>query len=229
MNGENKDNNVVINEEVLLNKFFDEIKYYAPNYEKIVYANQYGEKLSENEIYERKLESFCTNMRLLRKNRRISAETMGERLSCTKQNISKIENKKIKKIPINNLEFIHSRLDVSIAFLLGLTPDDGSEPSLTEYYFWEHPESEFVKIRHRIGQEKPLSYAMDYFGKPSKKIIESLIPKLEKDYELLSALDDILSAQPEVRKANIEIIKNLSKILLSKNRQILQTPQKHKE
>ena len=93
MEGENKNNNIVVNDEELLDKFFDEIKYYAPNYENIVYANQYGEKLSENEIYERKLESFCTNMRLLRKNRRISTQVMGERLSCTKQNISKIENK----------------------------------------------------------------------------------------------------------------------------------------
>ena len=74
----------------------------------------------------------------------MSLEDIGDILDCTRQNISKIENGKLKTFPAKKIPIIALRLGVSPAYLLGLA-DQKYKPNRIECFFWEHPDLLFVE------------------------------------------------------------------------------------
>lgn len=202
--------------EDMINSFRDEMRSYVPNWSAIIEANEPRDKYFSQETQKTPVESFCDAIKSIRKKMNLTQEQMGERLSCSRQNINKIEHKIPKTIPVDKLESISECFSVSVAYLLGLIDDDSIEPDITEYYFWEHPNSEYLAIKDEVVN-KPLIYPLETFGVPKevliKRLTENLKNKLENKYDVIVALNTILEL-PNAKKRTraLSIIENLSKI-----------------
>lgn len=195
----------------LILNFKQEIQSYTPDWKKIIHTNQSMEKISIEEILDRKVIIFRKRMCALRKSRGLTQAQMAERLSCSKQYVSKIE-KSIKNIPIKILEDIHKCFAVPIAYLLGLIDDDICEPDIAEYYFWENPHSKYNIVKSDVINER-LLHPMEFFGAPQKTLEEKVFEEIKKHYDLLMLFDDIMNCSKEKKEKMIQIMKFLNKTL----------------
>lgn len=202
----------VAEREKLTEDFWDEMGNYSPDWDKIIKMNRPTGNYAPAEIQKMTVEPFCNALKHLREKRQLTLKEMGERLSYTKQYISRIEHCAIKNIPINKLELISGCFSVSIAYLIGIIDDDSCEPDLAQYYFWEHPDCKYLPIKDEVIH-KPLIYPIEFCGKPLENLIKELEQKIGNDYELALALNTILDLKNLKRKKLITIIKNLSQIL----------------
>ncbi len=186
--------------ELLMERFAKEMTTYYPNWNAIINVNHITP-----DIFGKRLEA-------IRKERDLSQAEMGERLSYSKQAISKLEKGKNKKIPVDKLEFISNVFSVSVAYLLGLEKEAKTALDKRHYYFLEHPKNDFEYIKNDIFNDA-LIYPMETFGASTDKLLTLVIEGLKEDYALLSAIYRILRAQDSKKKNACEIIKSIEKIL----------------
>ena len=186
--------------ELLMERFAKEVTTYYPDWNAIINANHITP-----DIFGKRLEE-------IRKGQSLKQAEMGERLSYSKQAISKLEKGKNKKIPVDKLEFISNVFSVSVAYLLGLEENKEIAVDKRHYYFWEHPKNDFEYIKKDIFNDT-LKYPMETFGASTDKLLTLVIKGLKKDYALLSAIYWILRAEDSKKKTACEIIKSIEKIL----------------
>lgn len=89
---------------------------------------------------DKKIQSYSKAIREIRLKRGKSLEEMGKILGCTRQNVMKIEQDKIKTLPVEKIPTIAKAIGVSPAYLLGLA-EDNYMPARIECFFWEHPDA----------------------------------------------------------------------------------------
>lgn len=89
---------------------------------------------------DKKIQSYSKAIREIRLKRGKSLEEMGKILGCTRQNVMKIEQDKIKTLPVEKIPTIAKAIGVSPAYLLGLA-EDNYMPTRIECFFWEHPDA----------------------------------------------------------------------------------------
>ena len=195
----------------LKNQFAKEISCYIPDWKRIITANQTNENLKYDEIIDRKVEIFRKRMHDMRKDRGLTQAQMAERLSCTKQYISKIE-KNINRIPVERLADINRIFGVPIPYLLGLTDSEEIIPKNEEIYFWENPKSKYSVIKDDVIKE-PYINPMIFWGPPSETLADKVLEKIKDDYAILTLLDDILKSSKEKREKILKSVKFLMEIL----------------
>lgn len=202
---------------LMVTKFFEQTQGYRPDWKKIAETNQYVGKLTDQEAYAKKLAAFKKAIAVIKEEHELSHQQMADRLSCSKQQISKILTSNInpkngtvsiKKIPTDKIDLITEVFSVSGAYLLGLTEDVEKEFSYEAYYFWENPDSEFLPIRDRVVKE--YQYGVATFGSPLALLKEKLWENLKDDYELILALNSMLKS--EDRKKYVDIIKAIYRL-----------------
>lgn len=89
---------------------------------------------------DKKIQSYSKAIREIRLKRGKSLEEMGKILGCTRQNVMKIEQDKIKTLPVEKVPTIAKAMGVSPAYLLGLA-EDNYMPTRIECFFLEHPDA----------------------------------------------------------------------------------------
>lgn len=188
------------NIEELKKEFNNMIRIYKPNWQRIIDVNNISTKI------------FGSKLRELRRSRDLSGAELGERLSCSKQNISKIENGENKRIPIEKFELIESLFPIPIAYLLGLTDDDDRTIDRTEYYFWENPDSKFNAIKNEVINGG-LLIPFETWGFSKERIMEEVIELLQNDYELANAIHTFFIPENGKSRYIREVIINLKNIL----------------
>lgn len=193
--------------ELLKERFYREMQYYCPNWKRIVHTNQSG----RDGDYGKKLQDFCEAMKSIRETRGLSMQKMGERISYSRQFICEIEKKGIKKLPIHKLGLIANTFSVSVAYLIGLVEDDYCEPNITQYYFWEYPNSQYEIIKEEVI-EGSLIHPMQTWGSPIDTILGEISQMLKNDYELALSIQEILKREGRKRGEIVSIIKSLAKI-----------------
>ncbi len=198
-------------EEELVQKFNQEIKYYKPDWKKIIYANQSDEELTLDEILDKKVEVFKKRMREMRKSRGLTQEMVAKMLNCSKQYISKMENS-IINIPIKELGDIERFFDVPIAYLIGLTDNELDVPDDTECYFWENPNSQYNIIKSKVVTKRLIN-PFESWGTPPETIEKRVFNEIKDHYDILTLIDDIMRCSKEKRERLILIMKYLNKIL----------------
>ena len=177
---------------------------------------------------DRKLEAFCKAIKEIRLQREMSLEDIGDILDCTRQNISKIENGKLKTFPAKKIPIIALGLGVSPAYLLGLA-DQKYKPNRIECFFWEHPDILFVEnnaqntIRLIEESKQIISYVKFYREinpEDSYRFYETDLEQAQerlktvisdiKDNELVYSLEKILNPYSARYGTAVSIIKAVS-------------------
>lgn len=159
---------------------------------------------------DKKIQSYSKAIREIRLKRGKSLEEMGKILGCTRQNVMKIEQDKIKTLPVEKIPTIAKAIGVSPAYLLGLA-EDNYMPTRIECFFWEHPDAldfestydaeKFFKMWDKIIffvrfyiEDNPVDSSR--FFESNYEIIQEKLKTLIEgidDIELLSSLERILN------------------------------------
>lgn len=159
---------------------------------------------------DKKIQSYSKAIREIRLKRGKSLEEMGKILGCTRQNVMKIEQDKIKTLPVEKVPTIAKAMGVSPAYLLGLA-EDNYMPTRIECFFWEHPDAldfesaydaeKFFKMWDKIIffvrfyiEDNPVDSSR--FFESNYEIIQEKLKTLIEgidDIELLSSLERILN------------------------------------
>ena len=186
--------------DILINAFENEMRHYFPNWNAIIEANNIAP------------ETFGQRLRKLRESRGLTQVEMGERLSCGKQNISKIENGKNKNIPVKKLDDLSDLFSVSVAYLLGLDDDDSLYFDKSQYYFWEYPDNKYEFVKKDV-LNKPLIYPMETWGNSLENMLKTVIEGLRTDYDLTQFLHLFFTAKKTKQKKIRNIVIAIKKIL----------------
>lgn len=186
--------------DILISEFENEMIDYFPNWNIIIEKNNVTTK------------TFGQRLKKLRESRGLTQKEIGDQLSYKKQNISKIEKGKNKKIPVNKLDFISDQLSVSVAYLLGLEEDDSLHYDKRHYYFLQCPNKKYEPVKKDVFL-KPLVYPMETWGIPMDNMMNTVIEGLKTDYELIAFLYFIFTAKKEKQKKIRDIINAIKKIL----------------
>lgn len=186
--------------DILINAFENEMMHYFPNWNAIIEANNIAPEI------------FGQRLRKLRESRGLTQVEMGERLSCGKQNISKIENGKNQNIPVKKLDDLSDLFSVSIAYLLGLNDDDSLQFDKRQYYFWEYPDNKYEFVKEDV-LKKPLTFPMETWGNPLENMLKTVIEGLRTDYDLTQFLYLVFTAKKTKQKKIRDIVIAIKKIL----------------
>jgi transcriptional regulator with XRE-family HTH domain len=198
--------------ERLKKRFKKTMEGYLPNLKEIANQKQEIDKDAPEDPYTRRLTSFCSAMRQIRSESNLSVIQMAERLGYSRTNIYKIENEEIKRIPFDKFKQISKIFEVSPAYLLGLVEEATEFPKLSQYYFWEHPNNDFLEIKNDVIEKSDIA-PMAFWGNPKKELLDMVTRELANDYNLLYSLSVILKSDPKKKKYIFDIIKSFAEII----------------
>lgn len=206
----NKTSNKMSNEE-LKKRFYEKLYSYTPNWSKIVAINN-ETGLPDEEDYQKKLEAFKSAIRYLMKVEKLTYTEMAQRCGYgnKRQSFAKVVTQNtnplkgtqpIKKIPVKKLSHIAATFTTSEAFLLGFTRNRNAAFTPEYYYFKENPKSEFLPIKKDVATR--LEYGIETYGPSLERLIDNLMEVIKEDYELLTALNQMLRGYKKERYRQI--------------------------
>ncbi len=189
-----------ISKQDLKKRFYEKLYLYTPNWQKIVAINN-ETGLPDEEDYQKKLESFKSAIRKLMEAEKLTYTEMAQRCGYgnKRQSFAKVVTKNtnplkgtqpIKKIPVDKIPNIAATFTTSEAFLLGFTEDRNAAFTPEYYYFKENPKSEFLPIKEDVVTR--LEFGIETFGAPLNILMDNLMEVTKEDYELLTALNQML-------------------------------------
>lgn len=206
-------------EKALLNEFKNVLKFYSPNWEKIIDTNQYPKDYPDG-MYEFKLKSFGKAMKHMRENYEGGSKSyrqFAELVPFSHEYISRIEKNKIRKLNAAKLEQIAIDFNLSVAYLIGLTHEQNYEPGKIDLYFWENPDSKYKEIEAEIREALPDETGKYYMIKPVNRISldklkERIAELIGNNHQLAYSIHGLLSCPHKKRQNVIKILEHLNKI-----------------
>lgn len=209
-----------MNNEMLLNEFLNEFKFYTPDWKKIIDTNQFPEKYTDEEMYKFKLKSFGKAINDIRVNYPGGSKTLrqfAELVPYSHTYIRRIEQNNISRFTVSKLEQIAKDFSLSVAYLIGLIDKRNFEPGKIDIYFWENPDSKYraieAEIRRALPNEKGKAYMIQPVNRiPLEKLKERIAELIGNNHELAYSIYGLLSSPYKKRYNVIKILEHLNKI-----------------